>query len=110
LLGFCKSVTSLERKFSILPSQATSATYRQFPPSKISFRKRPPSIPPYIQAVNRKQLAQLFARVSRRSPGRAADAIDGLVYRMLKDLKRPVIGPVARSTAAASTEAKPERP
>jgi hypothetical protein len=64
----------------------------------------------YIQAVNRKQLAQLFARVSRRSPGRAADVIDGLVYRMLKDFKRPFIASInQRSTTAGSAEAKPER-
>jgi len=55
----------------------------------------------YGGAVNRKQLAHLFARVSRRSPGRAADVIDGLVYRMLKDFKRPFLGPIShRSTAA----------
>jgi hypothetical protein len=61
--------------------------------------------------VNRKQLAQLFARVSRRSPGRAADVIDGLVYRMLKDFKRPLIASISnRSSAAGSAEAKPERP
>jgi hypothetical protein len=61
--------------------------------------------------VNKKQLAQLLARVTRRSPGRAADVIDGLVYRMLKDCKRPFIGPVAdRSIAAASAEAKQEHP
>jgi len=60
--------------------------------------------------VNRKQLAQLFARVSRRSPGRAADVIDSLVYRMLKDFKRPFTGSLTqRSTTAGSAEAKPER-
>ncbi len=54
-----------------------------------------------LAAMNRKQLALLFARVSRRSPGRAADVIDGLVYRMLKDFKRPLLGPIPqRSTAA----------
>jgi hypothetical protein len=60
--------------------------------------------------VNRKQLAQLFARVSRRSPGRAADVIDSLVYRMLKDFKRPFIESLTeRSTSAGSAEAKQER-
>jgi hypothetical protein len=41
--------------------------------------------------VKRKQLANLFARASRRSPARAADEIDTLVYRMLKELKRPAV-------------------
>jgi hypothetical protein len=61
--------------------------------------------------VNKKQLALLFARVSRRSPGRAADVIDRLVYRMLKDCKRPFTGPLnERSTTAGSAEGKQERP
>jgi hypothetical protein len=60
--------------------------------------------------VNRKQLAHLFARVSRRSPVRAADEIDNLVYRILKHLKRPSIHPLnQRSTAAGSTGPKQER-
>jgi hypothetical protein len=60
--------------------------------------------------VNRKQLARLFARISRRSPARAADVIDGLVYRMLKDLKRPFVASLTgRSTTAGSTEDKQER-
>jgi len=61
--------------------------------------------------VNKKQLAQLFARVTRRSPGRAADLIDSLVYRMLKDCKRPFNGSLnERSTTAGSVEEKQERP
>jgi hypothetical protein len=78
--------------------------------SKTFFRDCPPPVPAYIQAVNRKQLARLFARLSRRSPGRAADVIDGLVYRMLKDLKRPFSGPIVESSSAAGTaKAKQER-
>jgi hypothetical protein len=60
--------------------------------------------------VNRKQLAHLFARVSRRSPARAADAVDSLVYRMIKELKRSADRPLTqRTTAAGSTEAKQDR-
>jgi len=54
--------------------------------------------------VNRKQLAHLFARVYRRSPARAADEIDTLVYRMLKELRRPL-----RSKAASAAAPKQER-
>jgi len=48
--------------------------------------------------------------VSRRSPARAADEIDTLVYRMLKGLKRPAARPLPqRSTAAGSAVVKQER-
>jgi hypothetical protein len=60
--------------------------------------------------VNRKQLVRLFARVSRRSPARAADEIDSLVYRFLKEMKRPLARPLnQRSTAAGSAETKQDR-
>jgi len=60
--------------------------------------------------VNKKQLTQIFARVTRRSPAHAADEIDGLVYRLLKQLKRPFIRQTKqRSTAAGSTGSKQER-
>jgi hypothetical protein len=60
--------------------------------------------------VNKKQLAQLFARISRRSPARAADDIDHLVYRMLKELKRRFTRTLRhRSTAAGSDGSKQER-
>jgi len=52
--------------------------------------------------VNRKQLTQLLARVSHRSPAHAADEIDALVYRMLKDLKRPFVRPAKQSSNAAA--------
>jgi len=55
--------------------------------------------------VNKKQLAQLLARISRRSPARATDDIDHLVYRMLKELKRPFTRrPRQQSTAVGSGE------
>jgi hypothetical protein len=60
--------------------------------------------------VNKKQLAHLFARVTRRSPARAADEIDNLVYRLMKELKRPFTrSDNERSTAAGSTGNKQER-
>jgi len=60
--------------------------------------------------VNKKQLAHLFACVSRRSPARAADEIDTLVYRMLKELKKPLARqPKQRSTAAGAAEPKQDR-
>jgi hypothetical protein len=61
--------------------------------------------------VNKKQLAQLFARLGRRSPARAADVIDSLVYRILRDGKQPFVGPLThRSTAAAAAETKQQEP
>ena len=66
----------------------------------------------YRQGVNKNQFAHLFARLTGRSPARAADEIDNLVYRMLKEIKRPFArNPRERSTAAGSTENpnKPER-
>jgi hypothetical protein len=54
--------------------------------------------------VNKHQFTQLFARLTRRRPAEAADEIDNLVYRMLKELKRPFArNPRERSTAAGST-------
>jgi hypothetical protein len=48
--------------------------------------------------------------VSRRSPARAADEIDNLVYRILKEIKRPFIRPLKhRSTAAGSEGSKQDR-
>jgi len=55
--------------------------------------------------VNKKQLARIYTRVSRRSPARAHDEIDHLVYRMLKALKRPFI----RSAAAGAIASKQVR-
>jgi hypothetical protein len=66
---------------------------------------------PYRQSVKKKHLIELFARISRRSPARAADEIDRLVYQMLKDLRRPSVRtPRERFTAAGSTGNKQDRP
>jgi hypothetical protein len=65
----------------------------------------------YREAVNRKELAHLFARVSRRSPARAADIIDGLVHRLLKEFKQPFNDALKRRfTAAGSSGDKQDRP
>ena len=39
--------------------------------------------------MNKLDLAQLLAKQSHRSRAKAADAVDALVHRMLKDLKPP---------------------
>jgi len=60
--------------------------------------------------VKKKQLARLYARLSRRSPARAHDDIDSLVYRLLKELKRPFVRSVNhQSTAAGSIGSKQVR-
>jgi hypothetical protein len=64
----------------------------------------------YRQTVNKKHLIELFARLSRRSPARAADEIDHLVYRMLKDLRRSFARTRReRFTMAGSIENKQDR-
>jgi hypothetical protein len=66
---------------------------------------------PYRETVKKKHLIELFARISRRSPARAADEIDRLVYQMLKDLRRPSArAPRERFTVAGSTGTKQDRP
>jgi nucleoid DNA-binding protein len=50
--------------------------------------------------MNKRDLARRLARESHRSNGQAADAVDTLVYKILKDLKRPVGKPAARSSKA----------
>jgi len=40
--------------------------------------------------VNKKDLAQRLAKESHRSRAQAADEVDGLIHRLLMDLKKPV--------------------
>jgi nucleoid DNA-binding protein len=39
--------------------------------------------------MNKYELAQRLARRSRQSKGNAADRVDALIYKLLKDLKQP---------------------
>jgi nucleoid DNA-binding protein len=39
--------------------------------------------------MDKHELAQRLARRSRQSKGSAADRVDALVYKLLKDLKQP---------------------
>jgi hypothetical protein len=41
-----------------------------------------------LEAMNKLDLTLRLARESHRSRGKAADAVDGLVYEILKDLKQ----------------------
>ncbi len=44
---------------------------------------------PILEAMNKDELTKRLARESHRSRAEAADDVDTLVYRILKDLKRP---------------------
>lgn len=64
--------------------------------------------------MNKLDLAQLLAKQSHRSRGKAADAVDALVYRMLKDIKtpKPLLHPVSARVApppASDTQCKNPR-
>jgi hypothetical protein len=41
-----------------------------------------------LEAMNRHELTERLAKQSHRSRGQAADAVDNLVYGLLKDLKQ----------------------
>jgi nucleoid DNA-binding protein len=56
--------------------------------------------------MNKHDLAQLLAKQSHRSRGKAADAVDALVHRLLKDLKTPK----PLSTPASSKRKAPREP
>jgi hypothetical protein len=42
-----------------------------------------------LEAMNKDELTKRLARESHRSRAQAADDVDTLIYRLLKDLKRP---------------------
>jgi len=52
--------------------------------------------------VDKHELAKRLAKQSHQSPGKAADAVDRLVYRMLKELKRGLDKPAKLPSAAPS--------
>jgi len=99
------------QEFSFSLSFSLSITYRHCRALQAREAGRETQRKLYLWLVNRKQLARLLARVCRRSPARAADEIDTLVYRMLKDLKRPFLGSLTHSSTAAgsATPTKRER-
>jgi len=47
------------------------------------------TVPPYLEDVNKLDLARTLARVSHRSRAQAADDVDKLVYQMLKNRRQP---------------------
>ncbi|HEY7304123.1 MAG TPA: hypothetical protein VH601_08420 [Bryobacteraceae bacterium] len=44
---------------------------------------------PYLEGVNKLDLARTLARASHRSRAQAADDVDTLVYQMLKSVREP---------------------
>jgi hypothetical protein len=51
-------------------------------------------VPPYLESVNKLDLARTLARLSHRSRAQAADDVDKLVYQMLKSRREPPKGRV----------------
>jgi hypothetical protein len=60
---------------------------------------------PMLEAMNKDELSKRLARESHRSKAEAADSVDKLVHRLLKDLKRPP-GTVRKDAARASPKVK----
>jgi hypothetical protein len=60
---------------------------------------------PNVEAMNKDELTKRLARESHRSRAEAADSVDILVYRLLKDLKRP---PVAQRKEQVKAPAPPK--
>jgi nucleoid DNA-binding protein len=60
---------------------------------------------PNVEAMNKDELTKRLARESHRSRAEAADSVDTLVYRLLKDLKRP---PVALRKEPVKAPAPPK--
>ena len=57
--------------------------------------------------MNKDELARRLARESHRSRAEAADDVDSLVYRLLKDLK-PQAAPAKKDRAKAAAAAIPK--
>jgi hypothetical protein len=60
----------------------------------------------YLEAMNKDELTKRVARESHRSRAEAADFVDKLVYRLLKDLKRPP-ATTRKDLSKAAPKAKP---
>lgn len=54
-----------------------------------------------VKAMNKLDLARRLARESHRSRGQAADEVDTLVYKLLKDLRRNPVKEATKSGAKA---------
>lgn len=53
--------------------------------------------------MNKQELARQLARKAHRSRGQAADAVDNLVFEILKDLKTAQRKPAAKSQSRPSS-------
>jgi hypothetical protein len=59
-----------------------------------------------LEVMNKDELTKRLARESHRSRAEAADDVDTLVYRLLKDLKRPP-APLRKDSTKAAPKVKP---
>jgi hypothetical protein len=71
---------------------------------------RPSTQPAILSIVNKLDLARSLAKKSHRSQAKAADAVDSLVYELLKDLKRPPSAPRGKKNVAAAVAVPKAKP
>ncbi|HEY3937978.1 MAG TPA: hypothetical protein VGL97_11135 [Bryobacteraceae bacterium] len=60
--------------------------------------------------MNKHELARRLARKSHRSRAQAADYVDKLVHRMIKDLKRPPARTTEERSSAAGASTPKAKP